>query len=274
MTHIRLNRVSVRIPIYDAHALRLFKRTPPKIGKVGSHSFSNNSHILHVQALTDIDLDITSGDRIALIGHNGAGKTTLLRYMAGIYPAASGHMDRKGSVYLYGGSVAINADATGYENIHLAMRLGGLPKKKMDEYIRDVEEFTELGDYLSLPARIYSAGMWERLSFAIATMHTPDILLIDENIGAGDANFADKVEKRITDFTGRANIVVVASHSNSLLQKMCTKGVVFEAGRIIFQGSVDAAIKYYEQMIAAGKPEKTPSEEQDPPDIVAQRKVG
>lgn len=250
MVYLRLNDIHVRIPIYDASSLRLFrKRRKAASGSVGSHEFFGAGGVLQVQALSHITLNLESGDRLALIGHNGAGKSTLLRTMSGIYPSTSGSIESKGSIYLYGGVTAINPDASGYENIRLAIKLGNLPKSRTADYIKDIEDFTELGEYLDMPARIYSAGMWARLAFAMATMHTPDILLIDEDIGAGDAKFADKVEERIRNFAAAANIIVVASHSDSLLRKMCNKGAVFEAGHIVFSGSIDEALAYYNQSI-------------------------
>lgn len=251
MAYVRLKDVTLRIPIYDAGALRLFRRGGASKGGVGSHEFSGKRGVLEVQPLSNINLNLESGDRVALIGHNGAGKTTLLRYLAGIYPAASGVKETQGSVYLYGGMNAINQDASGYENIKLAIQLGGLPKNKTQEYIKDIEQFTELGEYLNMPTRIYSMGMMARLSFAIATMHSPDILLIDEGIGAGDAKFADKVEARIHNFTQKASIMVFASHSDALVTKMCNKGAVFEAGRMVYFGEVGSALHYYRGSIAA-----------------------
>lgn len=252
MAHIKLQNVNVHIPVYDSNALRLFKlRGRKHLGKVGSHNFVS-SGILHVQALTDMSLEIAHGDRVALIGHNGAGKTTLLRYIAGIYPEESGIKEVEGSLYIYGGTTTINPDATGYENVRLAMQLGGLPLNKFEEYKKDIADFTELGEYLEMPTRIYSAGMTARLSFAVATMNAPEILLIDEGIGAGDAKFANKAEERIKFFTQKASIIVCASHSNDLLRKICNKGLVFEGGRLVFQGVIEEALSHYERMIWQG----------------------
>lgn len=245
MAHIKLENVNINIPVYDANALRLFRRSSLGTkGKVGSHNF-NSDGVLKVLALNNFTMHCHDGDRIGLIGHNGAGKTTLLRYMAGIYPVEGGVRDIEGTVYMYGGTNAINPDATGYENVLLAMRLGGLPFSQKDTFAQDVLEFTELGEYLHMPARIYSAGMLARLSFAIATLYTPEILLIDEGIGAGDAQFAKKVEQRITAFTDKAKIIVCASHSNSLLQQLCNRGVVLNGGEIVFQGEINEALDYY-----------------------------
>ncbi len=249
MAHIKLENVNVRIPVYDSNALRLFRLSGRKsFGKVGSHNFVSSS-VLQIQALTDLSIEINHGDSVALIGHNGAGKTTLLRYLAGVYPEVSGTRQIEGSIYLYGGSTSINPDATGYENVRLAMQLEGMDLKKFEQYKQDIAEFTELGEYLEMPTRIYSAGMTARLTFAIATMHDPEILLIDEGIGAGDAKFAQKAEERVKSFANKASIIVMASHSDDLLRKLCNKGIVFDGGRAVYQGQIEDALAHYKRIV-------------------------
>jgi len=199
--------------------------------------------------LKNLSLDLGEGDRICLIGHNGAGKTTLLRLVAGIYPASTGSVDVKGSAFtLLSGSIALNADATGYENIRLIASLYNWPSDKYQDLVRDIEEFTELGVYLSLPTRIYSAGMQARLSFALATAQNPDILLIDEGIGAGDAHFQEKAHERVNQFVSRARILLLASHSKDLCRLMCTKALVLSKGEGVFFGGVEEGFAFYEQM--------------------------
>ncbi|MDB5552940.1 MAG: transporter related protein, partial [Rhizobium sp.] len=199
-----------------------------------------------IHALTDIDIDLAEGDRVCLIGHNGAGKTTLLRLIAGIYPPSEGRVEVSGKVIAQlGTSMSLNVDATGYENVRLVAELYGWPKDKLDEIIRDVEEFTELGEYLSLPTRIYSAGMGARLAFALVTMQTPDILLIDEGIGAGDASFQQKAELRVKNFMNRAKIIVLASHTEALCRAICNKALLMENGRQVFFGDVNEGFDLY-----------------------------
>jgi ABC-type polysaccharide/polyol phosphate transport system ATPase subunit len=199
-----------------------------------------------VHALHDLTVSLREGERVALIGQNGAGKTTLLRVLAGIYPCASGVKEVNGSVgTLLAANMALNSDATGYENIRLVSTLEGWPKERLDDYIADIEEFTELGEYLGLPLRVYSAGMAARLSFAMATIRAPDILLIDENIGAGDAQFQDKARRRVDQFLGRVKIIVIASHSTELLRSICTTGLLLQGGKMEFFGALDEALALY-----------------------------
>jgi len=193
-------------------------------------------------------MDIKEGDRVALIGHNGGGKSTLLKVIAGIYSAQKGDVSVEGSVQsMLETAVSLNPDATGYENIRLVATLANWPRKKMHDYISDIEKFTELGDYLSLPIRVYSNGMNARLAFAIATIKAPDILLIDENIGAGDAQFQEKVEERVSAIFSEVKIIVVASHSRSLLEMFCNKGALFRSGKLLYFGDLQEAFRIYSQ---------------------------
>ena len=143
----------------------------------------------------------------------------------------------------------LNTDATGYENIGLAANLYHWPKDALPQLVRDIEEFTELGEYLSLPTRIYSAGMQARLAFAIATSQSPDILLIDEGIGAGDTHFQEKAQERVQRFMGAARIVVLASHSIELCRRICTKAVLMSKGHGIFFGDIDEAFARYARSV-------------------------
>lgn len=249
MTHVRLKNVNVSIPIYDSHALRLIRLPSFSDVRVGSDKASRTNGVIVIHALKNLSLELEEGDRVCLIGHNGAGKTTLLRLVAGIYPTSTGSVDVKGSAFtLLGGSIALNADATGYENIKLIANLYNWPSDKHQELIHDIEEFTELGVYLSLPTRIYSAGMQARLAFALATAQNPDILLIDEGIGAGDAHFQEKARERVNQFVSRARILLLASHSKDLCKSMCSKALVLNKGESVFFGDVDEGFDLYERL--------------------------
>jgi ABC-type polysaccharide/polyol phosphate transport system ATPase subunit len=246
MTHVRLRDVNVRIPIYDSQGLRLLRLPSFGQAKVGTNTASQSGGVIVMHALKDISLNLAEGDRVCLIGHNGAGKTTLLRLVAGIYPPVTGTVRVHGSVFaLLGSSIALNSDATGYENIRLMANLYDWPRETFAETVRDIEEFTELGEYLSLPTRIYSAGMQARLSFALATTQAPDILLIDEGIGAGDAHFQEKAQERVQQFVSRARIMLLASHSIALCRAMCSKALVLSKGEAIFFGEIEEGFRIY-----------------------------
>jgi ABC-type polysaccharide/polyol phosphate transport system ATPase subunit len=249
MSRVTLESVSVHIPVYDANTLRLLRM--PKFGraKVGTGNVSHAGARLIIHALSNLDLALEEGDRVCVIGHNGAGKTTLLRLIAGIYPPSGGRVTIEGKVMaLLGQNLSPNPDATGYENIGLIANLFDWPKERLPDYIRDIEEFTELGEYLALPTRIYSAGMHARLAFAMATIQVPDVLLIDEAMGAGDAHFQLRARARIEQFISRAKIMVMASHSIDFCRAMCNKALLLAHSQRVFFGDIEEGFARYAEL--------------------------
>ena len=249
MTHIRIKDVNVEIPVYDSHALRLIKLPSFRLANVGTSAVSQSRGVMHMHALRNLNLELSEGESVSLIGHNGAGKTTLLRLVAGIYPTRSGIVDIGGKVVtLLNNGATLNVDATGYENIRLTAAIYDWPGERMAEYMQDIEEFTELGEYLSLPTRVYSAGMQARLALALATMQSPDILLIDEGISAGDADFQEKARTRVEQFVSRAKIILLATHSQELSRALCCKALLLSKGEKVYFGDIDEAFARYAQL--------------------------
>ncbi|HEY7664522.1 MAG TPA: ATP-binding cassette domain-containing protein [Xanthobacteraceae bacterium] len=201
---------------------------------------------INVRALHDVTLDIEDGDRLGLIGLNGAGKTTLLRVLAGIYYPSQGRAYSSGKVSaLLDVSVGLNPEATGRENIILRGMYMNIHPREMRSLVDEIAEFTELGPYLDMPTRTYSAGMMVRLGFAVSTCIPPEILLMDEWLSAGDASFLDKAQKRMERFVGSSSILVLASHSMELLRKWCNRGVILRHGRIVAHGAIADVIAAY-----------------------------
>jgi ABC-type polysaccharide/polyol phosphate transport system ATPase subunit len=199
-----------------------------------------------VKALQDISFSLAEGDRLGLVGHNGAGKSTLLKVLAGIYPPSSGSVKTKGLIVsTLNISLGMEPEATGYENIIIRGLLLGMKRAEINKKIDEIATFTELGSYLDMPVRIYSAGMATRLAFATVTAMDSDILLMDEVIGTGDAAFIDKAEKRLVEFMNRSKIVVLASHSDTIIQKLCNKAVLLEHGQILTAGTPEQVIDAY-----------------------------
>lgn len=195
--------------------------------------------IQYVKGLSNIALDIKAGDRIGLVGRNGAGKSTLLKLLAGVLPPTSGRIDIVGkSTNILALGSGMDGDLTGYENIKRMSRLLEIPKDKWNDIRDEVAEFTELGDFLALPLRTYSAGMSLRLGFAMATAYPRDILIIDEVIGAGDMFFQDKATRRIREYTERARILVIATHSFSTLEGFCNRAMLMNNGRVAADGDI------------------------------------
>jgi ABC-type polysaccharide/polyol phosphate transport system ATPase subunit len=249
MAAVVIDNVHVDFPIYGSHrTLRreLFERT---VGGLVQRDRRNHDWVT-VKALIDVSLDLSEGDRLALIGQNGAGKSTLLKVIAGIYQPVSGQVVIGGSVTpLLEAVPGFDAEDTGYENIITAGLLRGMTRVEIESKIPEIEEFSELGDYLALPARTYSAGMRTRLGFAIATAGEPDILLLDEGIGTGDARFAERATRRMKEFMDKSRILVLASHSEHLVKSVCNKAALMQAGRLLEVGPVDAVLDVYHSNI-------------------------
>ena len=245
MPSIELHNVSVAFPIYSAgnRSLKKAMLSVTTGGRIG-----NDARQVVIQALDQVSFSFNAGDRVALIGHNGAGKTTLLRVLAGIYEPRAGWISVEGRVTpVFDVNLGIDPERTGYDNIILRGLYLGLKKAEILDRRDSVAEFTELGPFLDLPVRTYSAGMLARLAFAMATCIEPDILLLDEGIGAGDAEFLEKANTRLDQFISKAGILVLASHSVDLVRKLCTKGVLMEHGRLVQSGELEDVLRDYRQ---------------------------
>jgi ABC-type polysaccharide/polyol phosphate transport system ATPase subunit len=197
-------------------------------------------------ALSNVDLRIGAGERVGIIGGNGAGKSTLLRVLARIYPPTAGVARIRGVVApLIEMGAGFNHELSGKENILLNGAMLGFSRKQMLEKVPGVLDFTGLNEFADLPLKYYSSGMYMRLAFAIATEVEPDVLLIDESLGVGDAAFVDKAKARIRDVMNKAKVVVVVSHDMAALRELCDRGVQLERGRIVRDGPIDETIDAY-----------------------------
>jgi len=199
-----------------------------------------------VRALREVSLDIGAGERIGLIGPNGAGKTTLLKVMAGIYPPQRGEVHIEGRVCpLFEFATGFEMDATGWDNIRTRALLLGMSARQIEDKIEEIGRFTELGEFLEVPVRCYSAGMLLRLTFATSTAVEPEILLLDEVMAAGDASFIQRARARMDDMMERARIVVFATHALDLLPKICERAVWLDQGRIVLDGHTPDVVGAY-----------------------------
>ena len=243
-TEIVLEHVSVSFPIYQGGSRSLKKRL--LFRGSGGHVASDANQRVVVEALRDVSLKFAPGDRVALIGPNGAGKTTLLRVMAGIYEPVTGLLKTRGRISpIFDIALGIDNERSGYENVRLRGRLLGMSSEEIEEKMSEIVAFTELGDYLDLPVRTYSSGMMTRLTFAVATCFSPEILLMDEWIIAGDISFMAKAQDRISSFISKASILVLASHSTEVCKQWCNKAVWLEKGEVRAFGEVNQIIHDY-----------------------------
>ncbi len=237
---LELDNVTVDFPIYSGGS-RSLKKTLVSIGTGGR--ILHGSGRVSIQALKEVSLKLGHGDRLGLIGHNGAGKTTMLRTMAGVYEPTIGKVRVSGRVAtIFDFELGLDFDATGFENITLQGMLLGLSRRGIARLTDEIAAFTDLGGYLNMPIRTYSAGMLTRLAFAVATSSDPDLLLMDEWIETGDADFFHRAEERLRTLIGRAGILVLASHNMALIRHYCTSAIWLEHGQLKAAGPVEEVI--------------------------------
>ncbi|MFI9810709.1 galactan export ABC transporter ATP-binding subunit Wzt/RfbE [Saccharothrix variisporea] len=242
MVSIDVWNASVDFPIFDAKSRSLKKLALGKVGgKIGSEG-----RVPIIEALHDINISLRHGDRVGLVGHNGAGKSTLLRLLAGIYEPTRGSSRIQGKIApVFDLGVGMDPEISGYENIMIRGLFLGMTRKEMEKRVDDIAEFTELGDYLSMPLRTYSTGMRVRLALGVVTSIDPEILLLDEGIGAVDAAFLSKARDRLNDLVKRSGILVFANHSDDMLVELCNTAIWMDEGRVKMHGSLREVVKSY-----------------------------
>lgn len=253
MASIQLDAVSVDIPIFNISDRSLKNNiiSAATGGQIRPRAGATGRAI--VRAIDALTLNLEHGERLGLLGHNGAGKSTLLRVLAGIYEPTSGRLKINGSVAsMFDIGFGFDPDATGWDNIVLRGMLLGYSRREIDRLSSEIGEASGLGEFLDMPLRTYSTGMSTRLAFAVSTSITPEILLIDEGIGAGDAAFHAHAKERLKTFIGEAGLLVMASHSNGLLRQWCSTGLWMEHGRVRMHGPIEDVIGAYEASVAQG----------------------
>ena len=233
---ITVQNASVEYPVFDAESASI-RGQLLQLGVGGRLTWSNEKSGAKVLALDRLSFEARSGDRIAVTGHNGSGKTTLLRLLAGIYTPTSGSVHLVGTRnQILGFGSGLLMELTGRENVLRLSLLYGLSLVQAEESMDDIETFTGLGGFLSFPVRTYSTGMLTRLLFAIATSVAPDILIIDEAISTGDADFQKRAIDRISRLIDQVGILILSSHAEEVVKQFCNKRLELEAGRLIKYG--------------------------------------
>jgi len=242
MVSIHVDNASVDFPIFDAKS-RSLKKTV--LGLVGGN-IATGAKVPTIEALRDITLDLEHGARVGLVGHNGAGKSTLLRVLSGIYEPTRGRAVVDGRVApVFDLGVGMDPEISGYDNIIIRGLFLGMTRKQMEKRVDDIADFTELGDFLSMPLRTYSTGMRVRLALGVVTSIDPEILLLDEGIGAVDAAFLEKARQRLNDLVARSGLLVFASHSDEFLADLCDTAIWMEQGRVKEHGPLRQVIRSY-----------------------------
>ena len=247
MAHMKLTDVAVEFPIHNANSRSLQLHF---LGALGG-KLAGHDQAVFVRALQGLNLEFGDGDRIGVVGHNGAGKTTLLRVLAGVYEPSRGTISVSGRLSSFTDiTLGMDPEASGYDNIIFRCIFMGLSFAEARKQSPAIAEFSELGEFLNLPVRTYSTGMFLRLAFAISTSIEPEIMIMDEMIGAGDARFIEKAKTRLSNLLQRVKILVLATHDGGIMKSLCTKIVWLEHGEVRKIGSFD---EVYPEYLAAAQ---------------------
>lgn len=235
---IELTSVDLVYPVYSVRAQSL--RNAVANFSVGGKFLKDGSDVIHIKALSKVSFDLVEGDRLGVIGHNGSGKTTLLKLIAGIYEPTKGRAVVNGRISsMIDVSLGLDSNLSGRENVINMGRMRGFTTKQILAKMASIVEFSDLGTFIDLPVKIYSSGMQSRLVFSVATTLDPDILLFDEWLSTGDADFIEKATERMNELMTRARCMVLATHAFPLIKILCNKLLVLDGGEQVFFGDVD-----------------------------------
>lgn len=205
-----------------------------------------------IQSLDTVNLEIREGDRLGILGLNGAGKSSLLKVISGIIKPTGGKVTVSGAIQpLIEIGAGFDPEFSGRENIYLNGYMLGFGKRQLKKKEQEIINFSGLSDFIDTPVKYYSSGMTIRLAFTIATMIEPEILLIDEMLGAGDAAFIKKAKKRIDDVLNFAKIIVMVSHDEKIIKETCNKVLVMHKGKKIFYGDMAEGRTFYHHIVEA-----------------------
>ena len=203
-------------------------------------------------ALRHVTFELSHGESLAVIGPNGAGKSTLLQVLAGIMRPSEGTVDVRGNVSgLLGLGVGFDNDLSGIENVLLGGAFLGLEDAQVQQLLPSIVAFADLGEFIDAPLKTYSSGMRARLGFAIATAVDPDILLLDEVLATGDANFRAKSKARVIELVKAAKGVVLVTHDMEWVREYCNRAILLEKGRVIMEGPPDEVVQLHLERTAA-----------------------
>jgi len=251
--------------LYDSHSIEFqnvvqrFRRIherPDTLREVFAKIVRRRQQFQIFEAVKQVSFAISKGETVGLVGRNGSGKSTILKIVAGVYAPSEGEVRVQGTIApLIELGAGFHHELTGRENILLNGLLLGLTKRQVREREESIIEFAELGDFIDSPVKQYSSGMYMRLAFSVAIEVDPDILIIDEILGVGDAGFQAKCFERIEDFRRRGKTILLVSHSMDNVRKLCDRAMLVHAGRLVEDGAPERVIARYEELLGNRKPE-------------------
>ena len=209
--------------------------------------------VKEVLALQDVSFEITHGTVLGIVGHNGAGKSTLMRAISGILPPSAGRIEVHGRLStLLALGVGFNTALSGTENVMLGGLAAGLSRDEVNERYQEIADFAELGDFIDMPMRTYSSGMFSRLAFSVAVHMEPDVLIIDEALSAGDAKFKKKAAQKMDELMGQARTMLLVSHALGTIKDMCNDAIWLDHGRLMRRGDPTEIVNAYLKHLEVG----------------------
>jgi ABC-type polysaccharide/polyol phosphate transport system ATPase subunit len=212
------------------------------------------AHFTELWALRDVDLDISPGESVAIVGRNGSGKSTLLKMIAGIFPPQHGTLEVSGEVAsMLELGAGFHPDFTGRENVFMNGAIHGMSEKTVRDRFASIVEFSEIAEFIDLPVRTYSSGMMMRLAFAVAAHVDPDILLLDEVLAVGDEAFQAKCRERIFAFKDSGGTILFVSHDADTVMNVCERAILIDGGHILHDGPSADVIDSYHRLISVGE---------------------
>ena len=249
-TSVRVEDVSVTYRT-SLDAKPTFKKTLLRLGR-------RQRTVREIEAVKNVSLEVAQGSVLGVVGANGAGKSTLVRTMAGILPPTSGRVTVQGRVStLLALGVGFNRDLSGRDNVILGGLAAGLKRDELHDKYEAIVAFAELEDFMDMPMRTYSSGMYGRLAFSVAVNMDPDILLIDEALSVGDARFRRKSFEKMRELCGQARTIVLVSHALGSIRELCTEAIWMHRGELLLADSPDAVVEAYTRFLDVGETPET-----------------
>lgn len=255
MNAVELNNIGVRFHLRRTNHLPL-RNILSNLTGMGAQNNPRASLAQEFWAVRNLSFALAKGESLAVIGKNGAGKSTLLRVIAGIYRPDEGEIIVEGKVGLLQLGVGFHQELSGRDNIYISGSILGLKKKEIDKIYDDIVEFSDLGDFIDMPIKLYSSGMVSRLGFSISMNLKPDILLIDEVLAVGDEDFKTKCKEKVAHLIKEGRTIIMVSHNIKEIEVMCDRTILLDKGRIIFDGpSLEAKAVFLEKLAKRRKKE-------------------
>lgn len=243
---------SLAVRVEDVHLT--YRTTVERRRTLRNTLFSRKRSVFEVEALKGVSFDVPHGSVLGIVGANGAGKSTLVRTIAGILPPTSGRVEVHGRVStLLSLGVGFNRNLTGRENVVLGGLAAGMSRDEVESRYQEIADFAELEDFMDVPMRTYSSGMYSRLAFAVAVHMDPDILIIDEALSTGDARFRHKSSERMKKLCAEDRTICLVSHALGSVKEMCNEAIWLHKGRLVMHGNPDEVVEGYTEFLQVGE---------------------